>query len=158
MEAAEVGDIEAIEADESRYGIIPSDILMSLGLARKAGSVSRLTSAASLSPKVILWGSGSPYREFLHVDDLADACLYLIQHYDGEEIINIGVGEDITIKALARLVQQVVGFDGEVVWDASRPDGTPRKLMDVSKLTQLGWQASISLEEGIAGIYQCYAS
>lgn len=88
---------------------------------------------------------------------LADACLFFfMQNYDDEEIVNIGVGEDITIKALAQLVQQMVGFDGEVIWDASKLDGTPRKLMGVSKLKQLGWQARIDLEQGIRDVYQQY--
>jgi GDP-L-fucose synthase len=153
---AGAGDVEAIAADESRHGRIADDILSNMGLCRDSDSISRLT--PHRSPTVILWGSGSPYREFLHVDDLADACLFLVQNYDDEEIVNIGVGEDITIKALAELVQQVVGFDGDVVWDTSKPDGTPRKLMDVSKLTQLGWQAKIELEHGIRGVYQQYCS
>jgi GDP-L-fucose synthase len=151
---ASAGNVEAIEADESRHGRIPDDILFNLGLCRDLDSISRHTPHAS--PKVVLWGSGSPYREFLHVDDLADACVFLMQNYDSGEIVNIGVGEDITIKALAGLVQQVVGFDGEVVWDVSKPDGTPRKLMDVSKLKQLGWQAKIELEQGIRDVYQEY--
>ncbi len=153
---AKARDIDAIRADESRHGRIPDDVLSNLGLCRDSGSISRLTPHAS--PKVVLWGSGSPYREFLHVDDLADACLFLMQSYDDAEIVNIGVGEDITIKALAELVQQVVGFDGDVVWDDSKPDGTPRKLMDVSKLKQLGWQAGIDLEQGIHDVYLEYCS
>lgn len=153
---ASAGNVEAIKADESCHGRIPDDILSNLGLARDSGSISRLTSY--ISPQVIIWGSGSPYREFLHVDDLADACLFLMQSYDDEEIVNIGVGEDITIKALAELIQQIVGFDGAVVWDDSKPDGAPRKLMDVSKLKQLGWQAKIKLEQGIRTVYRKYCS
>jgi len=150
------GNVAAIAADESRHGRIPDDILSNLGLCRDSDSISRLTPHAA--PTVMLWGSGSPYREFLHVDDLAAASLFLMQNYDDEEIVNIGVGADMTIKAIAQLVQQVVGFNGEVVWDASKPDGTPRKLMDVGRLTQLGWQAEIELEQGIRGVYREYCS
>ncbi len=103
---------------------------------------------------VTLWGTGSPRREFLHADDLADACLYLLNHYDDPEIVNIGCGEDIAIRDLAETIRGIVGFEGEVVWDSSKPDGTPRKLMDVSKLTALGWKARIPLEEGIRSVYQ----
>lgn len=106
------------------------------------------------SPEVVLWGSGSPLREFLHVDDLADACLFLMQNYDEPGLINIGTGEDLSIKDLALLVQRIVGFEGRIVHDLSKPDGTPRKLMDVSKLTHLGWKARISLEEGIRSVYE----
>ena len=97
-----------------------------------------------------------PYREFMHVDDLADAALFLMQNYDGDEIINAGVGGDITIKALAELVQNIVDFDGDVVWDSSMPDGTPRKLMDVSRISKLGWKSRIELEDGIQAVYESY--
>ncbi|MBS4044338.1 MAG: GDP-L-fucose synthase [Chitinophagaceae bacterium] len=103
---------------------------------------------------VTLWGTGSPYREFLHVDDLADACYYLMQHYNESGLINIGFGEDISIKDLAQLVKKITAFEGEIVWDTTKPDGTPRKLMDVSKLASKGWKASISLEEGIKKVYE----
>lgn len=106
--------------------------------------------------EVVVWGTGTPRREFLHVDDLADACLFLLRHYDGEEIINIGVGQDVTIGELAELVRGIVGFDGAIVYDPSKPDGTPRKLLDVSRLTRLGWQAKISLRDGIAATYQWF--
>jgi len=106
--------------------------------------------------QVVLWGTGSPRREFLHVDDLADACLFLVQHYEGEDIINIGVGEDVTIRELAELVQKTVGFEGDIIWDDTKPDGTPRKLMDVSRLHGLGWQAKTSLTGGIADVYRWY--
>lgn len=107
-------------------------------------------------PFVTLWGTGSPRREFLHVDDLADACYFLLQHYDEPGLVNIGVGEDIPILDLARLVQHTVGYDGEIRHDLSKPDGTPRKLMDVGKLTAMGWRAKIGLEEGIAAVYSEY--
>ena len=106
--------------------------------------------------EVVIWGSGTPRREFLHVDDLADACLFLMQGYDEERIINVGVGEDASILELATLVQHVVGFKGEIVRDPSKPDGTPRKLLDVSRLHALGWRARIGLEEGIHETYQWY--
>ncbi|MPR34361.1 GDP-L-fucose synthase family protein [Salmonirosea aquatica] len=105
-------------------------------------------------PFVELWGTGSPRREFLHANDLADACYFLMQHYDEPELINIGVGEDVTIKALAELIQQVVGYEGQIHWNTDKPDGTPRKLMDVGKLHGLGWKHSIGIEEGIRATYQ----
>lgn len=103
---------------------------------------------------VILWGTGAPRREFLHADDLADACYYIMQNYNEAEPLNIGVGEDITIKDLAGLIKNITGFKGEIVWDSSKPDGTPRKLMDVSRLTHAGWKASIGLEDGIRKVYK----
>lgn len=103
---------------------------------------------------VYLWGSGSPMREFLHADDLANACIFLMHNYSEAGFVNIGTGTDVTIKALAELVKKIVGFEGELVWDSSKPDGTPRKLMDVSKLHDLGWQHQIELEQGIALAYQ----
>lgn len=103
---------------------------------------------------VTIWGTGSPLREFLHADDLADACLYLMETYNESGLVNIGVGEDISILDLAKMVKQIVGFEGDIITDKTKPDGTPRKLMDVSKLTNLGWKASISLEEGINRVYQ----
>ncbi len=105
---------------------------------------------------VTLWGTGTPRREFLHVDDLARACLYVMEHYEGEAFLNVGVGEDVSIRELAAMVQEVVGFNGRIDWDASKPDGTPRKLLDVSKLHALGWQASIPLRAGVAATYQWY--
>ena len=102
---------------------------------------------------VEIWGTGSPMREFLHADDLADACFYLMQNYNEAGLVNIGVGEDITIKDLALLVKKIVGFEGELKFDTSKPDGTPRKLMDVSKLHSFGWKHKTNLEEGIAGVY-----
>ena len=107
-------------------------------------------------PAVEIWGTGSPKREFLHADDLADACVYLMQHYSDNEIVNIGVGEDIAIKDLALLIKDIVGFSGELTFDTSKPDGTPRKLLDVSKLNGLGWKAGISLRDGITQTYQWY--
>jgi GDP-L-fucose synthase len=101
-----------------------------------------------------LWGTGSPMREFLHADDLAEACIYLMETYSDSELVNIGTGIDVTIKELAETVKDIVGFTGSIQWDATRPDGTPRKLMDVSKLHALGWKHKIELKEGIALAYQ----
>lgn len=104
-------------------------------------------------PEVVLWGSGKPLREFMHVDDLADACYYLMQTYNEAGLVNIGVGQDLSIKNLALLVRSIVGYEGNIVHDLSKPDGTPRKLMDVSKLHTAGWRAKIGLEEGIRSVY-----
>lgn len=103
--------------------------------------------------EVTLWGSGSPRREWLHVDDLAAGLLVLLEKYDGREIINVGVGEDLTIQELAEKVKKVVGFSGQIRWDSSKPDGTPRKLLDVTRIRKLGWKPSISVDDGIAATY-----
>ncbi|ABG57354.1 GDP-L-fucose synthase [Cytophaga hutchinsonii] len=103
---------------------------------------------------VEVWGSGSPLREFLHVDDLAEACLFLMESYNDKGFVNIGSGVDLSIKELATLVKEVVGFEGELVFDATKPDGTPRKLMDVSKIEKLGWKYKIGLKEGITSVYK----
>lgn len=108
------------------------------------------------APEVVVWGTGTPRREFLHVDDMADACVHLMEAYDGEEIVNVGVGEDVSIAELAAMVGQAVGYTGDIVYDASKPDGTPRKLLDVAKLTATGWRARIGLAEGIAETYAWY--
>ena len=106
--------------------------------------------------EIVVWGSGKPRREFLHVDDLAAACLFLLENYDSPEIINIGTGTDLTIRELAELVCDVVGFDGALTWDASKPDGTPRKLLDISKIRSLGWESTISLREGLVRTYEWF--
>lgn len=116
---------------------------------------SRITSIEK-NDIVTVWGTGSPRREFLHVDDLADACLFIMNHYDQNEIINIGVGKDISIKELAEMVKEIVGFEGDIYYDHSKPDGTPRKLLDVSRLESLGWQSRISLRDGIKQTYEWY--
>jgi len=108
--------------------------------------------------EVVLWGSGRPRREFLHVDDMADASIFLMQNYSAREIINVGTGEDISILELAVMVREIVGCSSEIVHDLSKPDGTPRKLMDVSRLTSLGWKARIDLREGIRRTYEWYSS
>jgi len=107
-------------------------------------------------PEVVIWGSGTPRREFLHVDDLASASLFLLDHYDDPETINVGVGEDIAIKDLAALVAETAGYQGELVQDLTKPDGTPRKLLDVSRLNDLGWHATTGLREGIGETYRWY--
>ncbi|MFT3928221.1 MAG: GDP-L-fucose synthase [Myxococcales bacterium] len=107
-------------------------------------------------PAVTVWGSGTPRREFLYVDDLADACLFLMESYDKPEIVNIGVGDDISIRELAELVRDVVGYQGELVFDTSKPDGTPRKLVDVGRLNGLGWRAKTGLREGLERTYKWY--
>ncbi len=108
------------------------------------------------APEVAVWGTGAARREFLHVDDLADACVFLMENHDGSEIINIGTGEDITIKELAEIIKETVGFGGKTAWDASKPDGTPRKLLDVSRLRNLGWKHKINLKDGIKRTYEWY--
>jgi len=110
------------------------------------------------APAVTVWGTGAPRREFLHVDDLARAVVHLLRHHDAPEPINVGVGEDLSIAALAALVAEVVGFTGNIHWDPSRPDGTPRKLLDVGPITALGWRASIGLREGIAATHAWYVA
>ncbi len=104
-------------------------------------------------PEVVMWGTGSPMREFLHVDDLADACYFLMQHYDKAQFLNVGTGKDISIKDLALLIKKIVGYRGEIKHDLTKPDGTPRKLLDVSALKKAGWEATISLEDGLKMVY-----
>lgn len=106
--------------------------------------------------QVTLWGTGKPRREFLHVDDLASACLFLMQKYNSSEIINIGTGKDITIKELAELIKNIVGFQGKINWDAKQPDGTPRKLLNISKIKKLGWRPTIFLKNGVANTYNYF--
>ena len=106
--------------------------------------------------EVALWGTGAPKREFLHVDDLAEACLFLMDKYNDSEIINVGTGEDISIKDLAEMIKKIVGYSGQIIWDASKPDGMPRKLLDVSKIKTLGWKYQIKLENGIKTTYEWY--
>ncbi len=113
------------------------------------------------APQIIVWGTGAPRREFLHVDDMADACVYLMENYDAPDIgefVNIGVGEDLTIRELAELIGDIVGYKGEIVYDTTKPDGTPQKLLDVSRLCRLGWKARISLRDGIEQTYEWYVS
>lgn len=113
-----------------------------------------ITAKRNNLPEVELWGTGSPRREFLHVDDLATACLHLMEHYSEQGLVNIGTGEDVTIKELAELIQGIVGYTGSIRWNTDKPDGTPRKLMDVSKINSFGWKASIDLPTGIKMVYE----
>ena len=113
-----------------------------------------ITAKKNNQPSVEIWGSGTPKREFLHVDDLAEACYFVMNNYSGSDILNIGVGEDITILELANLIKKIVGYDGDINTNPSMPDGTPRKLMDVTRINQLGWKASIPLEQGIRSVYE----
>jgi GDP-L-fucose synthase len=108
-------------------------------------------------PEVILWGTGTPFREFLHVDDLADACFFLMENYSSEDFVNCGTGEEISIKDLALLIKDIVGYTGNIIHDTSKPDGTPRKLTDVSRLHLLGWKHCINLREGITSVYKAFS-
>ena len=165
------GEWQAIEKDELVYGPIPDDIHASLiSISKAHGHESSVPSAYSLVPSertaVTLWGTGSPRREFLYVDDLADACLFLMAlnqdrlrsllTANRSPLINIGWGKDISISELAMIIKDVVGFYGEIVFDTTKPDGTPRKLLDVARMTELGWKAKISLREGIRQTYSWY--
>ena len=150
---AAAGDWQAIQDDEAARGSIPGDIKKALGLDL---ATNKPFDGKKVKPVVILWGTGAPRRELLHVDDLADAGLFLMNRYDDSEIINIGWGRDQTILELARMVSEVVGFKGHIKWDDTKPDGTPQKLLDVSRLSKLGWQPKIDLKDGIREVYQWY--
>jgi GDP-L-fucose synthase len=125
--------------------VIPA-LMHRFHLAKRAGS-----------PSVAVWGSGQPRREFLHVDDMADACIFLMRRYEGPDIINIGCGDDVSIAEAAQLVKRVVGYEGDIVFDPTKPDGTPRKLLDVSKLFALGWRPRVQLEAGLVGMYRWFS-
>ena len=131
------------------FGLEESHVLAAL--LRKAHDAKR-----SGARELVVWGTGTPRREFLHVDDCASACLFLLEKYDSPEIINVGCGEDISIRELAELICDLVGFDGELTWEKTNPDGTPRKLLDVSKLRALGWAPTIPLRDGIARTYDWF--
>ena len=157
------GDWAGIQKDQARYGTIPEDILSSLSSISKSHGHGSLLPA---DPEVVLWGSGRPRREFLHVDDLADACLFLMR-LEQEEVdslltvtpsplINIGWGKDISIKELALIIKDIVGFDGDIIYDNTMPDGTPQKLLDVTRMAEIGWRAKITLREGIRQTYSWY--
>jgi GDP-L-fucose synthase len=150
---AATGNWQAIQDDEADRGPIPDDIKSAIGLDP---ATNQPVDKTKDQPEVILWGTGAPRRELLHVDDLADAGVYLVNHYDDSEIINIGWGRDQSILELARMVSDVVGFDGEIQWDGTKPDGTPQKLLDVSRLSKLGWQPKIDLKDGIREVYDWY--
>ncbi len=150
-------DLAAIVEDENRYGTIPADICTAIGYSARDKTLDR-----NHVPHVILWGTGSPRREFLHVDDMAAACFHVMQleqaHFMGENLsyLNIGSGRDITIKEIAELIADLVGFAGETQYNSSQPDGTPRKLLDTSKINSLGWQPRFSLREGLQNAYDSY--
>lgn len=146
---AGAGDYEGIVRDERCFGPIPEDIRQAIGYTGHGLDQGR-------QPYVLLWGTGSARREFLHVDDMAAACLFVIDHATDNGLVNIGVGTDSTIKELAEKIQTIVGFEGEVRWDESKPDGTPRKLLDVSRLNTMGWQAAIGLDQGLRHTYDWY--
>jgi GDP-L-fucose synthase len=164
------GDWASIEKDESTFGPIPEDIIASLVSIYKSHDHDSLLPAARCplpaDPVVVLWGSGRPRREFLHVDDLADGCTFLMSLEENKlrslltpgrlPLVNIGWGKDITIEELAIVIKKTVGFDGDIVFDTSKPDGTPQKLLDVSRMAKVGWEAKISLKEGISRVYKWY--
>jgi GDP-L-fucose synthase len=139
------GDMQAVERDEQVFGPLPADVRTHLGL-----------DAAGTAPRIAVWGSGNALREFLHVDDLAAACVHLVFRTQETDLVNIGTGEDLTIRELAELVRSVVGVDAPLVFDAAKPDGTPRKVLDVSRMHSLGWRPSIELRQGIAQVYRWY--
>jgi GDP-L-fucose synthase len=163
---AKIAGIEMCDAYRSQYGsnfisVMPTNLYgpndnYDLNNSHVLPAMLRKMHEAKVnnSPEVSIWGTGTPKREFLHADDMADACFYLMQHYNEPGLVNIGLGEDISIGDLARLIQKIVGYQGQLFFDITKPDGTPRKLMDVSKLHSYGWKASIPLEEGIRKVYE----
>jgi len=165
---AKIAALEMAKMYRRQYGmdtisVMPSNLYgtnddFDLETSHVLGALLRKTHEAMLggAPTVAIWGSGAPRREFLHVDDLADASVFVLQHYNGEAHLNVGTGTDVSINELAELIAKIVGWDGEFVHDTSMPDGTARKLLDVSKLTELGWSASIGLETGIRSTYEWY--
>lgn len=167
---AKIAGIKMCDAYRSQYGcdfisVMPTNLYgpndnYDLQNAHVLPSLVRKFHEAKMNnaQEVSIWGTGSPKREFLHADDLADACLFLMNTYSDEGLVNIGTGEDIAISDLALMIKEVVGYDGAIIYDHSKPDGTPRKLMDVSKLTSLGWKFTISLRKGLEMVYQDYQS
>jgi GDP-L-fucose synthase len=160
----QTSDFESIRKDIQKYPIRNYDVTQLndvevVNLLSKFGIKTDYLNNLPLSTVVEIWGSGDPYREFLYVDDLADACVFLMKNYDYKDIgefINIGTGEDIKIKDLARCIKEIIGFDGEIRHDMSKPDGTSKKLLDISRMKALGWEPKISLEEGIKKTYEMY--
>ncbi len=161
---AHQGDWEGIKKDEQKYGAIPEEVKQSIGFRPSFSSNQKLPSG--FNPSVLLWGSGNPRREFLHVDDLADACIYLsrleenvLQKFfdtNHAPLLNIGCSEDRTIKEIASIVSDVVGYKGDVSWDQGKPDGTSQKLLDISQINRLGWKPKIDLKNGIRSVYEWY--
>ena len=167
---AKIAGIKMVEAYRSQYGsdfinVMPTNLYgpgdnYHPEYSHVVAALIRRFHEAKLSgvSNVVVWGTGTPRREFLYVDDMADACIHLVKTYSGDEMVNIGTGEDITIAEFARLVAATVGYSGEISFDPSRPDGTPRKLLDVSRLAKLGWRARTPLEDGIRLAYRAYLS
>jgi GDP-L-fucose synthase len=165
---AKIAGIKMVEAYRSQYGsnfisVMPTNLYGSGDnyhpeYSHVVAALIRRFHEAKVSGarNIVVWGTGTPRREFLYVDDLADACVHLMKTYSSEELVNIGTGEDITIAEFARLVAATVGYSGEISYDISRPDGTPRKLLDVSRLAKLGWRANTSLKDGLKLAYQAY--
>ena len=163
---AKIAGIKMCDAYRSQYGcnfisVMPTNLYgpndnYDLDTSHVLPALLRKFHEAKLEnrPEVIVWGSGTPRREFLHADDMADACVFLMKNYNKEGLINIGVGKDLTIKELSETIKDIVGYEGKIVFDSSKPDGTPRKLMDVSKLSALGWKSSLDLKDGIAQVYK----
>ena len=161
-------DIEGIKKDEATYGPIPADIKKAIGLNAQSSTLSTQSS----NPRVVLWGTGNAHREFLHVDDMAAACVYVMgldqsqltphlapstqQSSSKTSFLNIGTGTDQTIAETANLIQKIIGFKGEVIYDTSKPDGTPKKLLDTTRINKLGWQPRYNLEQGLHDAYECY--
>ncbi|MGY4361446.1 GDP-L-fucose synthase [Bradyrhizobium sp. i1.7.7] len=167
---AKIAGIKMAEAYRSQYGsdfisVMPTNLYgpgdnYHPELSHVVAALIRRFHEAKVSgaKSVIVWGTGTPRREFLYVDDMADACVHLMKTYSSAELVNIGTGEDITIAEFARVVAAIVGYGGEISFDTSRPDGTPRKLLDVSRLAKLGWRATTSLEDGVRRAYEAFLS
>ena len=167
---AKIAGIKMVEAYRSQYGsdfinVMPTNLYgpgdnYHPEYSHVVAALIRRFHEAKLSrvPNVVVWGTGTPRREFLYVDDMADACIHLVKTYSGDEMVNIGTGKDITIAEFARVVAAAVGYGGEISFDPSRPDGTPRKLLDVSRLAKLGWRARTALEDGIRLAYRAFLS
>lgn len=153
------GDIRAIIEDERKYGDIPGDIRKAIGYLASTKKMSE-----NIEPRVMLWGTGSPRREFLHVDDMAAACLHVMEldhnHFSGGDpsFVNVGTGIDITIRETANLISDIVGYQGKTIYNSDQPDGTPRKLLDTSRLSELGWKPRYGLQEGLINAYESYKS
>ena len=152
----QIKDYDAIKKDLCDYG---DSCVKDAGALNTNDIIEILHKYGICDDHINLWGSGSPYREFLYVDDLAEACIFLMEQYDARdigELVNIGTGKDIQIKTLALLVKDIVGYEGEIQWDVSKPDGTPRKLLSIEKITKLGWMSKVKLDEGIRMVYDDY--
>ncbi len=165
---AKIAGIMAVQAVRRQYGLPwisamptnlygPGDNFSPTGSHVLPALIRRYDEAVSAGATTVTnWGTGTPRREFLHVDDMADACLHLLEHYDGPQQVNVGTGSDVTIREIADTIARVVGFEGETLWDTTKPDGTPQKLLDVSKLARAGWTARISLEDGLRSTVRWY--